>query len=103
MDNLFAFPWMFIGVREIGVEFIGTERERRGFPPKYINKISDKQFNTIHWINYKRNFQIQRWIDQNVVTMITKLHTLEDTNRRIRKKPRVDQANKNYLELVWGT
>ena len=35
--------------------------------------------------------------------MITKLHTPEDTNRRIQKKPRVDQANKNYLGLVCGT
>ena len=83
--------------------FVGTAMERRGLPPKWIKDISDSRFNTLRWINDERNFQIQKFIDNNLVTMITKLHTPEKTIRRMRKKPRVDQANKNHLDLVWGT
>ena len=103
MDDVFTFHHILIVAKELGVMIFGIESKVIGCLPKQIMNISDRQFNTLHLINDERNFQIQQWIDQNVVTMITKLHTLEDANRRIRKKPRVDQANKNYLELVWGT
>ena len=42
-------------------------------------------------------------IDNNVVTIITILHTLEDNISSIQNKPMVNQANKNLQELFWGT
>ena len=103
MDNYFTFHHILIVAKELGVMVFGTERKTIGCRPKEIKNISDKLFNTLLWINDGRNFSIQRWIDKNVVTMITKLQIPKYTNRRIRKKPRVDQANKNYMELVRGT
>ena len=103
MDNVFTFRQILIVAKELGVMIFGTEKETIGCWKKYINNISDRRFNTLHYINDERNFHIQQWIDQNVVTMITKLHTPEDNNRRIRKNARFYQDNKKYLELVWGT
>ena len=36
------------------------------------------------------------------VAMITPLRTPEDTTRRIWRKPRANQANKNHIKLFWG-
>ena len=86
MDNFLTLPCMLISAREICVAVVGTARAKRGGPPKYMKNISDSRFNTLHWINDKRTFQIQWWIDNNVVTKTMELHTLEYTTRRIQEK-----------------
>ena len=89
-------------MRELGLAVVGTARERICWPQKDTNKISDRIFNNIKWIYDERNFQIQILIGDNVVTIIITLHTPEETTRRIQRKPMVNQANKNHLELVRG-
>ena len=56
MDNFFTLPMMLIGVSELGVAVVGNVRSRKRWQKKYIKNTSEKWFNTIHWINYKRNF-----------------------------------------------
>ena len=94
---------MLIVLRELGDADVGNARARMECLPKDTNNISDRQLNTLHWINDKRNLQIQQRFDKNVVTMVTTLHTPEDTTRRIWKKPGSAQPNNNHMELVWGT
>ena len=96
--TLKTLPQIFIGVSELGVAFVITARSTRGWPPRNTKNISDIQFNNIHWINDRINFQIKGWIDNFFVTIITTLHNLEETNRRIHKKPRFNQAKKDHLE-----
>ena len=68
MDKIFTFPQMLIKAREISVVVVGTKKEIIGSPPKDINNIHHRQFNTIHRKNNKRNFQIQPCIENNVFT-----------------------------------
>ena len=85
---VFIFTRILIGKRELDFAVIGTARERRGFPSKEITNMSGNRFNTLHCINGK-NFQIQKWIDNNVVTIIMIPHTPHETFTRNRKNPRV--------------
>ena len=98
-----VFSVVWNQLRELGVAVVGNARKIRGGPPKDIKNISNSQFNTLHWINDERKFQIQQCIDNNIVTMIMTLHTPEDTIRRIQKNHRVKQADNNHMDFVWGT
>lgn len=102
MDNFFTFPRTLTGLRELGIAVVGTARGRRGWPPKEIKRISDDRFNTLYWINDERNFQIQRWVDNNTVTMVSTMHTAEETVLKLRRKPRTTTTNKKHVEDVWG-
>ena len=102
MDNLFTLSKVLSGAREMNVAICGTARARRGWPPKEYKNIFDERFNSLYWINDKDNFQIQRWVDNNVVTMVTTMHTPDETVSRIRKKPRVNAVNKVNLDRIWG-
>ena len=86
----------------MNVAVCGTARARRGWPPKKYKSIFDEHFNSLYWINDKDNFQIQRWVDNNVVTMVTTMHTPDKTVSRVREKPRVNAVNKVNLNRIWG-
>ena len=84
----------------MNVAICGTARARRGWPPKEYKNIFDECFNSLYWINDKDNFQIQRWVDNNAVTMVTTMHTHDETVSCVRKKPRVNVVNKANLNRI---
>jgi hypothetical protein len=53
-------------------------------------------------MNDAKDFKIARWIDNNVVTMVSTVHTGEESIERVRRKPRPTSVNWRHLELVWG-
>ena len=59
---------------EIGAGCVGTFQFERGWPPKEFREIKDNQFNTLYTMIDKGKFMIGRWIDNNVVTMVTNVH-----------------------------
>ena len=58
----------------MNVAICGTARARQGWPPKEYKNIFNECFNSLCWINDKDNFQIQQWVDNNVVTVVTTMH-----------------------------
>ena len=86
----------------MNVAICGTARARRGWPPKEYKNIFDERFNSLYCINDKDNFQIQRWVDNNVVTMVMTMHTTDETVSCVRKKPRVNAVNKANCNQIWG-
>ena len=102
MDNLFTLSKVLSGARAMNVAICGTARARHGWPLKEYKNIFDERFNSLYWINDKDNFQIQQWVDNNVVTMVTTMHTPDKTVSRVRKKPRVNAVNKANLNRIWG-
>ena len=71
----------------MNVAICRTAAVRRGWPPKEYKNIFDEHSNSFYCINNKDNFQIQRWVDNNVVTMVTTMHTPDKTVSHIGKKP----------------
>jgi hypothetical protein len=103
MDNYFTYAKIIKGMRDLGVGCIGTARYKRAWPPKEMRDIKDERFNTLYLMNDEKEFLIGRWIDNNVVTMVSSVHTGQETIQRERKKPRVTATNRNNLTPVWGT
>ena len=102
MDNLFTSSKVLSGASAMNVAICGPARARQGWPPKEYKNIFNECFNSLYWINDKDNFQIQPWVDNNVVTMVTTMHTHDETVSHVRKKPRVNAVNKANLNRIWG-
>ena len=107
MDNYFTMSKTMIGTRKCGVAAMGTARGRPGWPPKEIGKksIQDKRYNSLYYMNDKvGNYRIFRWIDNNIVKMVSNVHTGGPTEQvlRNRRKPRLNEFNKKHVKLIWG-
>ena len=83
-----------------------TARLRMGWPSGEIKEIKkdETMFNTCYHTIDKNGILLTRWMDNNLVFMVSTCHQI-GTNRNVnRKKPtRLNQVNKNHVEKVWGT
>lgn len=102
MDNCFTLPDSVNGLRQLNIACVGTARGRRGWPPKEIKDINDDRFNTLYHLNDRKDFKICRWIDNNVVTMVSTLHDGSEKIQRQRRHPRITIHNRNHVSTVWG-
>ena len=102
MDNYFTTSNVMEQTRLKNVGVVGTARYRRGWPAEEIREVNDSRFNTLYLLNDVKNFLILRWIDNNVVTMVSTIHTGYETAIRLRWKPRENQVNKAHVRNVWG-
>jgi hypothetical protein len=102
MDNYFTWPRVMESLTEKGIGAVGTARASRGWPPKEFKDIKDDRFNTVYVMNDTRNYRLIRWVDNNVVTMVSNVHHGNEVVKRNRKKPRQNQTNRNHLQTVWG-
>eukprot|EP00977_Amphora_coffeiformis_P025450 scaffold19880_cov118-Amphora_coffeaeformis.AAC.2 len=81
---------------------VGTSRAQRNWPPPELKSIDDPRYKTLYTIPDKGKYLIAHWIDNNVVTMVTNVHTGDESVERNRKRPRKTNTNRNHLEQVWG-
>jgi hypothetical protein len=102
MDNYFTWPRVMESLADRGIGALGTARFQRGCPPKEYRNIKEDQFNCVHLMNDVRNYRIMRWVDNNVVTMVTNCHIGDEVVARERKRPRQTATNKTHLRTVWG-
>ena len=104
MDNFFTMSRTLQRLREEGVGAFGTARARTGWPPEEIKGIVDNRFNAMYVINDKANYKLMRWCDNNIVKMVSTIHTgLEGEDvPKVRKKPRENAVNKQNIKMVWG-
>ena len=92
-----------IGTRKCNVAAMGTARGRPGWPPKEIDKelIQDKRYNSLYYMNDKvGNYQIFRWIDNNIVKMVSNVHTGAESNEHVlrnKRKPGLNEFNKKHV------
>ena len=56
--------------------------------------------------NYRvGNYQIFRWIDNNIMKMVSNVHTSTSSDVNIfknRRKPRINEFNRKHFILIWG-
>ena len=107
MDNYFTVTkqWM-IGTRKCNVAAMRTARGRPGWPPKEIGKksIQDKRYNSLYYINDKvGNYQVFCWIDNNIVKMVSNIHTGASSDEHVlrnRRKSWLNEFNKKHIKLI---
>jgi len=102
MDNYFTWQKVVSGLTQLRIGCVGTSRPERNWPPKEIKSIEDTRYNTLYTMNDKGGFLTCRWIDNNVVTMVTNVHKGDESVERARKRPRKTNTNRRHLEEVWG-
>lgn len=101
-DNYFTYPEVLTKCRDEGVSVVGTARARKGWPPKEIASVKDDRFNTVYFMKTKDNYLIARWVDNNVVTMVTTHHDPTDAIKKCRRRPRTNSTNKKHVDEIWG-
>ena len=77
------------------------------WPPKEFSKtaLHDERYNTLYYMNDpKGNFRMFRWIDNNIVKMVSNIHmgSKDEVIMKPRKKPRINEFNRKHIRLVWG-
>ena len=101
MDNYFTVPDAITGMRDEGIGMVGTSRSRRSWPPESIRSIDDDIFNTLYYLNDPNNYRIFIWVDNNVVTMVSNVHTGKEKISRVRCHPRLNIVNRANVQKIW--
>ena len=102
MDNYFTFQKVMTLCRGAGFGVVGTACARRGWPPKEFKDIKDDRFNTFYLLKEEQQLSC-RWVDNNVVAMVSTIHTGREKIARARCKPRPTNTNRNHSNAVWGS
>lgn len=103
MDNYFTYPKILHRMRELCVACVGTARAKRGWPPQEMRTINDNRFNTLYSMNDEMGFRVFRWVDNNVVTMVSSFHDGDEPPpTRRRRRPRPTSTNRGHVQAVWG-
>lgn len=131
MDNLFTTRAVVQSLRDKGIGILGTVRKRNNYPSKQFKEAGAdlRDFNSGVWdLDESRNLvsfqflrpssltsQLFKWVDNNVVTIITSVHKLSDTGfafsfqllfltsvEKSRKRPRTTTTNLPNVQRVWG-
>ena len=105
MDNYFTLPKVIAALREMGIGIVGTARYRgKVWPPnelKSVNKESAK-FNQFYWTVDEYGTLLARWMDNGMVFCCSTMHKAGNTIKRMRKRPRKTQNNRNHVDRIWG-
>jgi hypothetical protein len=78
-------------------------RRQHNWLPRAYKSIDDKRYNTLYLLPDPKNFMIMRWVDNDVVDMVSTVHDGFETVTRARKKPRENQLNMAAVRSVWGS
>jgi len=102
MDNYFTWPRVMETLTAMGLGVVGTARHSRGWPPKEYKEVKDDRFNTVYIMNDKRKYKMIRWVDNNVVNMVSNVHVGNEVVERNRRRPRQTNTNRTHLQAVCG-
>ena len=103
MDNYFTHVGALKHCLSAGVHAVGTAKGKRGWPVPEIRRVDDDRFNTLYHIADKDNTYVTyRWVDNNVVTLVSTMHDPNDSVVRPRRRPRTTQVNRHHVRTVWG-
>jgi hypothetical protein len=86
----------------MGIGCVGTARFQYEWPPTEFRAVTEKRFNCLHLQKDIGKFLICRWVDNNVVTLVTNVHTGREKILRARRRPRLTAVNRRNVQAVWG-
>ena len=96
MDNYFTSHKTMRSLCKHNLARLGTARANN-IRAEEIKDIKDKKFNILYYINNADDYRIFRWIDNNVVLMVSTIHTGHKELKRPQKRPRVTQKNEGRV------
>ena len=103
MDNYFTYDKAINKCVDEHVHVCGTAKGKRGWPPAVIKSQTDGRFNSLHHLTARSGkYKIYRWVDNNVVWLVSTFHDADSTVSTTRKRPHINQTNRHNVQLVWG-
>lgn len=104
MDNYFTTSKVNELIRDYGIGLIGTVKHRRGYPSSQLVAAGNelKLFNEGVWDVDGAGNLLFKWVDNSVVTVVTSVHSIEETVSKSRRRPRVTETNRRHVDAVWG-
>ena len=103
MDNYFTTEKVLNFLCEEGIGFVGTARARMGWPPAEFRAVEDDRFNTVYTLpSSDGNYLMCRWVDNNVVTMVTNVHKGTEVVQAKRKRPRLTKNKQKQHQTSLG-
>jgi Transposase IS4 len=102
LDNFFTLPSVMERSRELNIGIVGTARNRPNHPPKEMKEVKETRFSALHLMNHDKNFLVGRWVDNNVVNLVSTIHTGKEVVLKERRKPRLTSTTRNHIQTVWG-
>ena len=103
MDNYFTYTKALQHCLNANVHVVGTARHKRGWPAPEIKRVTDNRFNTLYYIPGRDiKYVTYRWVDNNIVTLVSTIHDPNASVVKARRRPRTTQVNRRHVRAVWG-
>eukprot|EP00957_Ditylum_brightwellii_P191146 14554020-Ditylum_brightwellii.AAC.2 len=88
-----------------GIGVVGTSRVRRGLPPYELQKIQqkDNDFNDFRYLVDDNGTLIARWMNNDLVLLVSTLHSVGNSIQVERKRPHITHKNsRQHVDKNWG-
>ena len=59
-------------------------------------------FNDFFWSVDEHGTLVARWVDNGLVFCVSTLHKINNTVKRLRKRPRKTINNRRHVDKIWG-
>ena len=103
MDNYFTHVKAIQHCLDAGVQVVVTARAKCGWPAPEIRRIDDNRFNTLYHIADREvDYVTYRWVDNNMVTLVSTMHDPNASVGKDRRRPQTTQTNRHHVCAVWG-
>ena len=101
---VFTLPKIIERLRNMDMSVVGTARFKRNWPQKEIREVTMEKsnFNDFFWSVDEHGTLIARWVDNGLVFCVTILHKINNTVKRLRKRPRKTINNRRHVDKIWG-
>ena len=86
--------------RSYGLGLVGTARRQRSWPPKVYKDVNDKRFYTVYLLPEPKNFLLLRWVDSDVVDMVSTVH--EGNSYKAKEKTQREPAQQESSPECMG-
>lgn len=66
-------------------------------------ELEDSQFNSLYCKDHPGNFRMFRWVDNNIVKLVSNIHTgsADESVMKARKRPRFNNVNCVTCKTIW--
>ena len=103
MDNCFTWAKEMTVLSENGIGVNRTMRRECRWPPKEIWNVVNEWFNALCTLNDKGEFLIGRWVDNDIVNLVSDVHTGHEKMAQMQKLSLKTNTNRKNTEQVWGS
>lgn len=101
-DNYFTAPKTIRALRDTGVGAVGTARPKRNWPPNELVVPDNCVFNDLYFCVDDYGTLCMKWVDNNVVFLISTVHDPHDSISCVRRRPRITRTNRTHVDKVWN-